>query len=258
MRFELETPRFDAELFPSEDDLGGGAVAVAPPARQARTSRRRAKARFDCPPAGVFELLARPLPRRKRLVDVIVSGTALVLLSPAMLVMALLVKGTSRGPVFFTQERTGTGMRRFRMYKFRTMTHRSDELRAKLGDRNEMTGPLFKMDDDPRLTTVGKWLRKLSLDELPQLWNVLRGDMTIIGPRALSPVPSEYEPWQLRRFDVTPGLACTWQAESRGSTDFAGWMRSDLRYIDRGVTFRSDLRTFLRTVVAVVTCAGSR
>ena len=123
---------------------------------------------------------------------------------------------------------------------------------------NQMSGPLFKTDADPRVTPLGRLLRRTSLDELPQLLNVLRGDMTLLGPRALSPPPSAYEPWQLRRFTVTPGVACEWQATQRARTDFEAWMRSDLRYVAAGPTLLGDLRLLARTLIAVLTCAGAR
>ena len=129
---------------------------------------------------------------------------------------------------------------------------------ASLAHLNEMKGPLFKSDRDPRVTPLGRFLRKFSLDELPQLVNVLEGSMTLIGPRALSPEPDAYEPWQLRRFLVRPGLACYWQASRRAEVDFDEWMRSDLAYVDRGYSLIEDCRLLARIVVAVVKGAGAR
>ena len=214
--------------------------------------------RIRLEPLGVARLLARPLPRWKRLADVVGSAFGLVLLSPLMLAIAVLLKLTSREPVIFRHTRTGIGMRRFTLYKFRTMRSDPGLGWEQLGGVNEMSGPLFKSSRDPRVTRIGRFLRRTSLDELPQLWNVLRGDMTFIGPRALSPLPREYETWQLRRFDVTPGLACTWQATRRAETDFVAWMRSDLRYVDQGSSMRGDARLLASTIAAVLRCAGGR
>jgi lipopolysaccharide/colanic/teichoic acid biosynthesis glycosyltransferase len=207
---------------------------------------------------GVAVLLARPLPRWKRAMDVAIAGLALLLALPLMLLIALGIKLTSPGPVLYTQWRTGHLFRRFRIYKFRTMKPRTDKAWDELRHLNQMTGPLFKSDHDPRIHPFGKLLRKTSMDELPQLFNVLKGDMTLIGPRALSPEPAEYEPWQLRRFDVVPGVACTWQAFRRGDTNFEEWMRSDLAWIDRRTGFLEDLRLLMATGSAVLRCAGGR
>jgi lipopolysaccharide/colanic/teichoic acid biosynthesis glycosyltransferase len=213
---------------------------------------------ISCDPAGVLTLLARKLPLWKRAGDVALSLLGLVLLSPLLVLIAVAVKLTSPGPALFRQLRTGRGLRRFSILKFRTMRVDAEELRESLRGKNEMSGPLFKMKRDPRLSTIGAFLRRSSLDELPQLVNVLRGDMTLIGPRALSPVPSRYERWQLPRFELTPGIACTWQAARRGERDFDEWMRSDLRYCERGDTALADARLLLATLSAVITGAGSR
>ena len=208
-------------------------------------------------PRGVPILLSRELPGWKRAMDVLLAFAGLVLLSPVMFLTALVIKVTSRGPVIYKQLRTGKDFQRFRIYKFRTMRWDSDGW-DQLQYLNEMSGPLFKSDHDPRVTKLGRFLRKTSLDELPQLYNVLKGDMTLVGPRALSPLPSEYEGWQLRRFDVTPGIACTWQARRRSNTNFEEWMRSDLRYVDRSSSFLADVRLLFATLLAVLRCSGSR
>ncbi len=202
-------------------------------------------------------LLVQPLSRWKRLVDFIASSTALLLLSPLMVVIAASIKLTSGGPVLFVQERTGQGLRRFKMYKFRTMIQGAEKEVDRVKHLNEMSGPLTKIRNDPRHTRIGRILRKTSMDELPQLINVIRGDMTIIGPRALSPLPSAYEHWQLRRFQVKPGIACEWQAESRGRTDFSAWMRSDLRYMEQA-SLLTDLSILLRTLRIVISGEGGR
>jgi exopolysaccharide biosynthesis polyprenyl glycosylphosphotransferase len=171
----------------------------------------------------------------KRVIDVVVSSLALLLLSPAFLLTALLIKVTSPGPVFFIQERVGFNKRRFRLYKFRTMVTDAEKKQAELEHLNEASGPVFKIKDDPRITPLGKVLRKLSVDEIPQLWNVLKGDMSLVGPRPL-PV-RDYngfnEDWHRRRFSVRPGITCLWQVNGRSSIGFDQWMKLDMDYIDQ-------------------------
>jgi len=209
-------------------------------------------------PRGIHPLLARPLPRWKRAVDVALALAGIVLLAPILLTIALLILVTAGRPVLYRHERTGLGLRRFQMLKFRTMRNSESSGWEEVAHLNQMGGLLFKSDQDPRILRLGKWLRKASLDELPQLFNVLRGDMTLIGPRALSPRPEAYEPWQLVRFDVTPGIACTWQAESRDDNDFTAWMRKDLEYVARGTTLRGDVAILLRVLWSVILCRGGR
>jgi lipopolysaccharide/colanic/teichoic acid biosynthesis glycosyltransferase len=202
-------------------------------------------------------VFSRPLPLTKRLVDIALASGGLLVLSPVMLLVAVVIKLTSKGPVFFAQERTGQDRRRFRMYKFRTMKDGAYKELHLIKDLNLMTGPLIKVENDPRLTCVGGFLRKTSLDELPQLFNVLRGDMTLVGPRALSPLPVQYERWQTGRFVVRPGIACAWQAYRRADSDFVEWMRSDLSYLDRS-SLLTDLRILTRTIVNVLLGKGAR
>jgi exopolysaccharide biosynthesis polyprenyl glycosylphosphotransferase len=193
----------------------------------------------------------------KRLFDIIASGLALVVLSPLLLTVALAIKLTSRGSVFFPQERVGLHGRRFKMLKFRSMVENAEGLKAKLAAHNEQTGPVFKMKNDPRITPIGRLIRKFSIDELPQLINVMRGDMSIVGPRP--PVPQEvarYEAWQLRRLSVRPGLTCIWQVSGRSQISFEEWMYLDMRYIDHW-SFWSDLVLILRTVPAVLSGRGA-
>lgn len=169
----------------------------------------------------------------KRTFDNFVSGIVLLLSSPVLLAVACLVKATSPGPVFFRQIRCGRNGRRFVLYKFRSMVIDAEAKLSELKARNEMTGPVFKITNDPRITPVGRFLRKTSLDEFPQFWNVLKGDMSLVGPRP--PLPSEvaeYEPWQRRRLSMQPGITCIWQASHRRGVDFEEWMGMDLRYID--------------------------
>ncbi len=193
----------------------------------------------------------------KRLFDIISSGVALWVLAPMLLVVALVVKVTSRGPLLFRQTRVGLHGRPFKMLKFRTMVENAEELKAKLAAQNEMDGPVFKMKKDPRITSIGRVLRKFSIDELPQLINVLRGDMSVVGPRP--PVPNEvakYEPWQRRRLSVRPGLTCIWQVSGRNEISFEQWMYMDLQYIDTW-SFSKDISLILKTFPVVLTGRGA-
>jgi len=193
----------------------------------------------------------------KRLFDIAGSAAALWVLFPMLLIVAALVKLTSSGPVFFRQVRVGLHGKKFHMLKFRSMVVNAEELKAKLQALNEQIGPVFKMKHDPRVTALGRFLRKYSIDELPQLVNVLRGDMTLVGPRP--PVPQEvaqYEPWQCRRLSVPPGLTCLWQVSGRNEIDFQDWMYLDLQYIDHW-NLGQDLNLLLKTVPVVVSGRGS-
>jgi exopolysaccharide biosynthesis polyprenyl glycosylphosphotransferase len=193
----------------------------------------------------------------KRLFDIVSSAAALWLLLPLFAVVALLVKVTSRGPVLFKQERVGLHGRRFNMLKFRSMVVNAEELKASLAKLNEQSGPVFKMRRDPRVTWIGRFIRKYSIDELPQLINVLRGDMSVVGPRP--PVPSEvvkYEAWQLRRLCVRPGLTCLWQVSGRNQISFEDWMYLDMQYIDHW-SLRQDLNLIFRTLPVVFLGRGA-
>jgi len=193
----------------------------------------------------------------KRLLDVVASAAALWLLFPFLLMVAALVKLTSQGPVFFRQLRVGLHGKKFHMLKFRSMVANAEALKAALATQNEQAGPVFKMKRDPRVTPLGRLLRKYSIDELPQLVNVLRGDMTLVGPRP--PVPQEvaqYEPWQRRRLSVPPGLTCLWQISGRNEVAFEDWMYLDLQYIDHS-SVGQDIGLLLKTVPAVVSGRGS-
>ncbi|MGQ9919943.1 MAG: sugar transferase [Desulfobacca sp.] len=188
----------------------------------------------------------------KRLVDICGSLALLVLFSPLMVVVALLIKLTSPGPVFFVQERLGLNKRPFRMYKFRTMVADAEQQQAALAHLNEMQGPTFKIKNDPRITPLGAILRRTSIDELPQLINVLQGEMSLVGPRPL-PVRDYQgfrEDWHRRRFSVKPGLTCLWQVQGRNTLPFKEWMKLDLQYIDNW-SFWLDIRILLRTIPAV-------
>jgi exopolysaccharide biosynthesis polyprenyl glycosylphosphotransferase len=193
----------------------------------------------------------------KRVIDVVLSATALVVLSPALLAIAAMIKITSPGPVLFQQTRCGLGGRRFTLYKFRSMINNAEQLRAELHQLNELDGPVFKISDDPRITTVGRWLRRFSLDELPQLWNVFRGDMSFVGPRPAVPDEvQQYEDWQRRRLRMRPGLTCTWVLEGRSHVDFNRWMQLDLKYIDNWSLWL-DAKIFLRTIPIVLSGRGA-
>ncbi len=199
----------------------------------------------------------RPLPLWKRAIDIAVSGIALLVLSPLLVVVALAVKATSPGPVIFQQCRDTLGGRSFMIYKFRTMVADAENRKAALREFSEQDGPAFKIAKDPRITPIGRFLRSTSIDELPQLLNVLRGDMTLVGPRAMDSRESEgCEPWQRRRLDVTAGITCIWQVQGRSSVSFTEWMRMDLRYIQtRSAT--GDFKLLVQTVPAVVLGRGA-
>lgn len=176
----------------------------------------------------------RQSPRWKRAVDVVGAAAGLVVAGPFIALGALAVKLTSPGPAFFVQEREGFGGRSFRMYKLRTMRRDAERLKAILGLQSEQDGPAFKIAKDPRVTPIGRVLRRTSVDELPQLWNVLRGDMSLVGPRPLPVDESRAcQPWQRRRLHVKPGLTCTWQIHGRNVVPFDDWIRMDLDYADR-------------------------
>jgi exopolysaccharide biosynthesis polyprenyl glycosylphosphotransferase len=193
----------------------------------------------------------------KRLLDVSGALFGLLLASPVLLAAVIAIKLDSRGPVFFSQVRAGRHGRKFRMMKFRSMVVDAEALRAKLEHLNEMGGPVFKIKHDPRITRVGRILRSTSVDELPQLFNVLLGDMSLVGPRP--PLPSEvtqYEAWQRRRLSVKPGLTGLWQVSGRNQVDFEQWMALDLEYIDNWSLWL-DLKIIMRTVPAVLRGSGA-
>ncbi len=193
----------------------------------------------------------------KRVLDVVISGISLVVLSPLMACIAALIRVTSPGPVLFQQTRCGLGGRRFTLYKFRSMINNAEQLRAELHQLNELDGPVFKISDDPRITPVGRWLRRFSLDELPQLWNILRGDMSFVGPRPAVPEEvDQYEDWQKRRLRMRPGLTCTWVLEGRNQLDFKRWMQLDLSYINNWSLWL-DVKIFLRTIPIVLSGRGA-
>ncbi|MGA2775279.1 MAG: sugar transferase [Candidatus Omnitrophota bacterium] len=195
----------------------------------------------------------------KRLLDLIFCIVALVLLIPVFIIVSIIIKVTSEGPVFFRQERCGLNGRKFTLYKFRTMIRDAEDKLDSLMEHNEMKGPVFKIENDPRLTKVGKFLRKSSIDELPQLWNVLMGDMSVVGPRP--PIPAEvkkYDNWQRRRLSMRPGITCFWQINGRNKiVDFNEWMRLDLEYIDNWSLWL-DFKILFKTVPVVLFGIGAK
>ncbi|AAK81013.1 exopolysaccharide biosynthesis polyprenyl glycosylphosphotransferase [Clostridium acetobutylicum] len=183
----------------------------------------------------------------KRIIDVFGSLVGIIFLSPVMLIVIVAIKLDSKGPIIFSQKRVGQNGRIFNMYKFRSMVENAERLLGKLQDKNEMSGPMFKMSDDPRITKVGRFIRKTSLDELPQLFNVLRGHMSLVGPRPNLPNEvKEFNEFQKRKFMVKPGLTCYWQVMGRSSIGFEEWIELDLKYIKERSTF-VDLKLIFRT-----------
>ena len=169
----------------------------------------------------------------KRLIDITCSFVGILVLSPLFIIIAIIIKFTSKGPVFFSQKRVGRNCKEFDMYKFRSMVVNAEELKEKLAAQNEMSGPMFKMKDDPRVTKVGKFIRKTSIDELPQLWNILKGDMSLVGPRPSLPKEvAQFDEWMYKRLEVKPGLTCYWQVSGRNNIDFEDWMKLDIRYVE--------------------------
>jgi lipopolysaccharide/colanic/teichoic acid biosynthesis glycosyltransferase len=193
----------------------------------------------------------------KRLFDIFASVIGLVLSFPILALAMVLIRLDSAGPVIYASRRLGCSGVPFRFYKLRSMYNGAHESKRRLLHLNEVDGPAFKLANDPRVTRVGRWLRRTSVDELPQLWNVLKGDMSLVGPRP--PIPEEvekYEPWQRRRLDVKPGITCLWQISGRSKLGFNEWMRLDLEYIKHR-SFRLDIKILLRTVPAVLSQEGA-
>jgi exopolysaccharide biosynthesis polyprenyl glycosylphosphotransferase len=197
----------------------------------------------------------------KRLLDIVVSATMLVILAPAMILTALVIKLTSRGPVLFVQKRVGLNKRIFNIYKFRTMVIDAEKRLAQIEHLNEVSGPVFKIKSDPRITAVGSFLRKTSIDELPQLLNVLKGDMSLVGPRPLQ--MRDYElfteggpDWQRCRFSVRPGITCLWQVNGRSSIPFEQWMELDQQYV-RKWSLWLDMQILVKTIPAVLKGSGA-
>jgi len=207
---------------------------------------------FSTTPDHPFSLLV------KRIMDIAGAGLLLVLLFPFMCLVGLLIKLTSRGPMVYRQVRCGLYGRKFVLYKFRSMREGAEDVLWEIKHLNEMDGPVFKMRNDPRVTPLGRFLRRSSIDELPQFWNVLKGDMSLVGPRA--PLPEEvreYSRWQRRRMSVKPGITCLWQVSGRNEIDFHEWMKLDLHYIDNW-SLLLDIKILLRTFPVVLLGKGAR
>nr|WP_253199146.1 sugar transferase [Clostridium gasigenes] len=183
----------------------------------------------------------------KRTLDIVASLIGLIVLSPIIVITGILIRIESKGPIIFSQKRIGLNGRKFKMYKFRSMVLNAEALKTKLLEQNEMSGPMFKMKEDPRITKTGKFIRKTSIDELPQLINVLKGEMSLVGPRPSLPQEVEkFEPWMMKRLEVKPGLTCYWQVSGRNNIDFEAWMQLDLDYVnDR--SFLLDIKLIFRT-----------
>jgi len=194
----------------------------------------------------------------KRVLDLLLASVAIVATSPILLLAALLIKITSPGPVFFKQERVGQSKRRFIVYKLRTMIVDAEDLQSKVEHLNEVKGPVFKIKNDPRITPIGRFLRRSSIDELPQLFNVLKGEMSLVGPR---PLPLRdyagfYDDWHRRRFSVPPGITCLWQIKGRNSVPFEKWMELDMEYIDKWSLWL-DLQILAKTIPVVLRGSGA-
>ena len=194
----------------------------------------------------------------KRWIDIIVSGILLIILSPLFLLVALLIKRDSPGPVFFAQNRVGLNKRRFKILKFRTMREGSEQQQDTLEHLNEAEGPVFKIKNDPRITPLGLFLRRFSIDELPQLINVLKGDMSLVGPRPLPErdVNRINKQWHKRRFSIKPGITCLWQVNGRSTIGFNEWVRMDLDYIDKW-SLGLDFKILIMTIPAVFRGPGA-
>lgn len=194
----------------------------------------------------------------KRALDIVIAAVALIVCTPLLAVAAILIRTTSRGPVLYEWRVLGRHAQPFVGYKLRTMVVNADELKASYAAHNEMSGPVFKIRDDPRVTSVGRWLRRFSIDELPQLWSVLKGDMSLVGPRPTYAAEFvEFEPWQWGKLAVTPGITCLWQVGGRADiSDFSRWAALDLEYIRRWSLWL-DLRILLATVPAVLRGRGA-
>jgi lipopolysaccharide/colanic/teichoic acid biosynthesis glycosyltransferase len=206
----------------------------------------------------IAEVVNRPAYRIvKRLIDVFVSGLGLFFLFPIFVIIGIIVKISSPGPIFYRWNVIGCGGRSVKSFKFRTMVVNADAIKAKLTDKNEMTGPVFKIKNDPRITPVGRILRKYSIDELPQIWSVLKGDLSLVGPRPAGPHEwVNYEPWQRRKLSVTPGITCLWQVSGRNKiSDFNEWVKLDLQYIDNWSLWL-DVKILAKTAFTIIQGTG--
>jgi lipopolysaccharide/colanic/teichoic acid biosynthesis glycosyltransferase len=259
-----------SEVYPPGPDRPECDVLVYPPHRrpnervesmesEADLAEESAAAPVDDVERATSEFFfAKPMPRWKRAVDVAGASIGLIALAPIMLAAAAAIKLTSPGPAFFVQQREGLGGRRFNIWKLRTMRNGADAEQQDLREHSQQDGPAFKMRRDPRTTRVGRFLRWSSIDELPQFWNVLRGEMSLVGPRPLPLAESQAcEGWHRRRLDVTPGITCTWQVYGRGVVRFDEWVRMDMQYLARR-SAAYDAKLMLMTAPAVLFQRGMR
>ncbi len=185
----------------------------------------------------------------KKIIDVVLSAVSLILLIPIFIIISVMIKVESKGPVFFVQKRVGLNGKTFNMYKFRSMVQNAEELKYSLKENNDMDGPMFKMKNDPRITRIGKFIRKTSIDELPQLFNILKGEMSFVGPRPSLPEEVEqFEPWMKERLIVKPGLTCFWQISGRNNINFIEWMKMDIKYIKERSIFL-DIKLIVKTLI---------
>lgn len=183
----------------------------------------------------------------KRALDIFASLVGLILLSPVLIVTYIAIMLESEGKAIFSQKRVGINGEEFKMYKFRSMVKDAEAVKEKLKSKNEMSGPMFKMKNDPRITKIGKFIRKTSIDELPQLFNVLKGEMSLVGPRPSLPKEViSFEPWMRERLNVKPGLTCYWQVAGRNNIDFEDWMKLDIKYVEDR-SFLLDLKLIVKT-----------
>lgn len=185
----------------------------------------------------------------KRIIDIIGSIIGIVLVSPVLLVTAVLIKLESKGRIFFSQTRVGLHGKEFKIYKFRSMVDGAEALRKSIEHKNEMSGPMFKVRGDPRITKIGRFIRKTSIDELPQLINVLKGEMSLVGPRPSIPSEVEkFEAWMLKRLEVKPGLTCYWQVSGRNNICFEDWMKLDIDYVNNR-NMQLDIKLIFKTII---------
>lgn len=248
----------DIEEIISTCDKEGIPVRIVSPFFKKLISKSKAEVVY-----GIPNLIFVPVERNdlemaiKRVIDIVVSFFGLVMLAPLFILIMILIKFDSPGPVFYKWKILGLNKKPLTSYKFRTMVVNADALKAQLTEKNEMTGAAFKMKNDPRITRIGRWLRQYSLDELPQLWSVLKGDLSLIGPRP--PLQSEvelYEGWHRRKLSVKPGISCLWQVSGRNEiTDFDEWMRLDLKYIDEWSLWL-DLNLLFKTLFVILKGTG--
>ena len=185
----------------------------------------------------------------KRIIDIIGSIIGIVLVSPVLLVTAVLIKLESKGRIFFSQTRVGLHGKEFKIYKFRSMVDGAEALRKSIEHKNEMSGPMFKVRGDPRITKIGRFIRKTSIDELPQLINVLKGEMSLVGPRpSLLSEVEKFEAWMLKRLEVKPGLTCYWQVSGRNNICFEDWMKLDIDYVNNR-NMQLDIKLIFKTII---------